>query len=68
MSNQNIKQEYNLSPSDIIFLIGALKTSEQAMSFWERMGCNIDCPPWNALTTVRDVLMDIEKKKNNTNS
>jgi hypothetical protein len=61
MSDQTPKQ--NLSHYDITNLVGACKTAEQAMSYWERMGVNIDCPPWTALTTVRDVLLDIEKKQ-----
>jgi hypothetical protein len=56
MRDEELVQEYRN-------LVGACKTAEQAMSYWERMGVNIDCPPWTALTTVRDVLLDIEKKQ-----
>ena len=37
-------------------LTAALEQAEASQSYWAKMGVNIDCPPWKALTVTRAAL------------
>ena len=37
-------------------LLAALESAHSALTFWAKMGVNIDCSPWNALTKVDAVI------------